>query len=89
MDTLTLEQALSVLPDGEYIHTFRGGGTMMLGANWPRKAITEALEGADAIMLTGPVARSMKHGMCIDDCGMLAIATDADKLDTIDPPEIK
>ena len=38
LEYLTKEQVLKMLPDGEYIHTFRGNG-VLIGADWERKEI--------------------------------------------------
>ena len=86
-DTLTTEQAISVLPDGEYVHTFRGGGGLIIGADWKRADIVEAIEMAGTVLLTGPGARSMKHGICISNGGALYIETDEARLSVLDPQE--
>lgn len=78
---ITAEQAISVLPDGDDIHTFRNlGAGMMLGADWRRDGIIEVLTKAEQIQLTGATARGMGHGMVIDDDGLLFIETDEAKL---------
>ena len=38
---LTVEEALSVIPDAEFIHTVIVGGSMMLGADWDREDVVE------------------------------------------------
>ena len=86
-DTLTTEQAISVLPDGEYVHTFRGGGGLIIGADWKRADIVEAITKAGTVYLTGAGSRSMKHGICIDHGGALYIETDEARLSVLDPQE--
>ena len=61
---LTKGQALSVLPDGETIHTFLNPGFGLVGADWSREDIIEKIQNSDIIELTGEMARSTGHGMC-------------------------
>ena len=61
---ITAEQAISVLPDGESIHTFYNPGFGLVGADWDKADITDKLRRSDIIELTGPAARGMNHGIC-------------------------
>lgn len=61
---ITIEQAISVLPDGDTVHTFRNPGFGLIGADWSKEGITDKLRKSDIIELTGPAARGMNHGMC-------------------------
>jgi len=73
---LTAEQAIAMLPEGERVHTFRNpAGGMMLGADWPRDKIEQAIRQTEHRELTGKVATSMGHGLVIDNDGPLFIAT--------------
>ena len=74
-DTLPFDEAVAFLPDGDRVHTFRGSGPMMLGADWQRDKLIAAMRKADAVHITGEFAQSMKHGLAIYDGGMLFIAT--------------
>lgn len=60
---ITKEQAISVLPDGETIHTFLNPGFGLVGADWERDDILDKIEKSDVVELTGPGARGMGHGM--------------------------
>lgn len=62
---ITAEQAISVLPDGESIHTFYNPRFGLVGADWDKADITDKLHSSDVIELTGPAARGMGHGMCV------------------------
>lgn len=62
---ITIEQAISVLPDGDAVHTFYDPGFGFVGADWSKEDITDKLRRSDIIELTGPVARGMGHGMCV------------------------
>ena len=61
---LTPEQAISVLHDGDSVHTFYNPGFGLVGADWSRTDIEDKLKASDIIELTGIVARSMGHGIC-------------------------
>lgn len=57
------EEAVSMLPDSETIHTFVNPGVgMLVGADWDRKDILKAFE-THRPCLTGPQATAMKHGL--------------------------
>lgn len=72
---LTAEEALAMLPDGEYIHTFRGGNGMMIGADWTREQIVAAIRETDHRELAGALATAMGHGLVIRSNGTLFVAT--------------
>lgn len=61
---ITAEQAISVLPDGDSIHTFYNPGFGLVGADWSREDIIEKILNSDIIELTGEMARGTGHGMC-------------------------
>ena len=61
---ITTEQAISVLPDGDSVHTFYNPGFGLIGADWGKEDITDKLRRSDIIELTGPAARGMNHGIC-------------------------
>ena len=61
---ITTEQAISVLPDGDTVHTFYNPGYGLVGADWSKEDITDKLRRSDIIELTGPAARGMGHGIC-------------------------
>lgn len=64
---LNSDEAVSVLPDGDTIHTFLNPlAGAMLGADWDRSEVVEAITKSPCIHLTGPMARSMKHGLAIE-----------------------
>lgn len=72
---LTPEQAIAMLPDGEYVHTFRGGGGMMVGCDMQRERIEAAIRETKERELSGPMATAMGHGLVILNDGRLFIAT--------------
>ena len=61
---ISYEQAISILPDGDYIHTFYNAPFGLIGADWNRDDILDKLRNSDIIELTGEQAKTMEHGMC-------------------------
>lgn len=90
---LSAEQAISLLPEGDEIHTFYNMPFGVLGADWSRQKVIDKLKESDKIEITGEMARSMKHGIAVynDDTkrqsDVLFIETDENKLDAFDPIE--
>ena len=87
---LTKEEAISVLPQGESIHTFYNPGFGLVGADWSREDIIDKIQKSDIIELAGKKARGMNHGICVYDKDtkhlsvILFIETDESKLSVID-----
>ena len=92
---LTKEEAISVLPSGESIHTFYNLGFALVGADWSREEIIDKIQKSDFIEATGKSARGMNHGMCAYDkntkylSDVLFIETDESKLSVIDKGEAR
>ena len=90
---LTKEEAMSVLPKKESIHTFYNPGFGLVGADWSREDIIDKIQKSDIIELTGALARGMNHGICAYDkdtkylSDVLFIETDESKLSVIDKGE--
>jgi hypothetical protein len=64
-ELLTFEQAVAMLPDGEWIHTFsNAAGFVLVGADWSREDVIEAIrtKGAEK---SGPMATGTNHGICL------------------------
>ena len=87
---ITYKQAVSILPDGEYVHTFINNAIGLIGADWSREGILEKLRSSEVIELTGEQARGMGHGMCAYNkdakwqSQLLFIETDEEKLAALD-----
>ena len=68
-DTLTYDEAVACLGDGDRIHTFRNPApSMMLGADWDRVEVLDVLKKAaedDAVGVSGPMAQATKHGLVV------------------------
>ena len=59
---LTAEEAISILPDGEYVHTTYQTGFVFVGADWDREDIIDKIQNSEKREITGPNARAMGHG---------------------------
>ena len=86
---LTVEQAESVLPGGDSIHTFFNPGFGLIGADWDRKDILEQLKRVNRIEICGKNAKKLGHGICAynDGCAhdsVLFIETDMDRLEKLE-----
>ena len=90
---ITFEEAVSLLPDGEYVHTFYNATFGLIGADWSKDEILDKLRKSDVIELTGSLARSMGHGMCAYNndakwhSEILFIETDVERLEEMDGGE--
>lgn len=72
---LTKEEALKMLPDRDYIHTFRNSGITLIGADWSKEEMLKAIEKYE-FELTGEQATNMEHGMAFkDELGWVFVET--------------
>jgi len=62
---ITNEQALDILADGEQVHTFRGGNGFMLGGNWDREDLIEAIRESERVEIGGAACQSLGHGLVV------------------------
>ena len=69
---LTPEQALSMLGDGDSIHTFRSAGPMLLGCDWDRDKLEEAIRG-NRCEIGGDACKGMNHGLVVAVDGWLFV----------------
>lgn len=89
---ITADEAIALLPEGEYIHTFRQSG-VLIGADWLREEVIDLIKKSDCLELTGGMARSLDHGLAIYDydaklmSDILFVETDMEKLQALDPDE--
>lgn len=86
------DQAISLLPEGNEIHTFINVGFGLVGADWSRDDIIMKIRSVDYREIAGSSARSMKHGLALWSHGakqddILFVETDMDKLDRLYPEE--
>lgn len=90
---ITAEEAISLLPEGNEIHTFYNVPFGLIGADWDRADIIQKLTEADKIEIAGETARSMGHGLAVYNndtqwqSEVLFVETDKDKLNIFDSAE--
>ena len=82
---LTPDEAISLLPEGEYVHTQRNpSGGMFLGCDFERDSAIETIRDAEEIEVGGPHCRAMRHPIVVWKKGEvgrpLFLEADMDKL---------
>lgn len=88
---ITVEEAVDLLPKGDYIHTFFNMPFGLLGADWNREDVIDTLKTSDKIELTGEQARGLGHGLAVynndtkKQSEILFVETDMKKLLSFDP----
>lgn len=81
---LTTEQALSLISDKEYIHTFISLPNVLIGAEWKREDIVRAIYEHSCEM-GGEMCRKMGHGLAIlKGNDPMFVEVDDDALDKFD-----
>lgn len=60
---VTKEELIGLLPPGDTIHTFIETNGMLIGADWSREKIINAIQRADIFGITGDLARGYSHGI--------------------------
>lgn len=88
-DVLSVDQAISILPSDDQIHTFYNPVFGLVGADWKRDEIIDKLTKSDNIVLTGSRARGMGHGIAAYNNGayqseVLFIETDEEKVKALE-----
>lgn len=90
---LTAEEAISILPDGDYVHTTYQTGFVFVGADWSRKEIIEKIKKSEKREITGPHARAMRRGLALYPQGakfqsdILFVETDMKRLEELEGKE--
>lgn len=82
---LSAEEAISVLPEGDNIHTFRSAGTALLGADWMRKELINTISES-LCEVGGEACRAMRHGLVVwtQKANPLFVECDDEKLGQIE-----
>lgn len=77
---LTKEQAISLIGDGQDIHTFRSGHGILVGADHSRKELLESIERAKLIEIGGEACKRMGHGLVVWTSNTDPLFVQADKV---------
>lgn len=87
---LTADEAISVLPEKEDIHTFINVAFNLVGADISRCDLEDRLMKADFIEVCGEQARSLGHGICfynksaLYQSDIIFVETDEEKLKALE-----
>ena len=66
------------------VHTLMGGGGMMMGCDYDLTSVKKHFKVAEAICLSGPNMRSMRHGVAfLEKDQWTFLETDKEKIDAI------
>ena len=90
---ITVQEAISLLPASENVHTFYNEPLALIGADWTKDEIIDEIRRADIIELTGEESRKLNHGIAIYKKGtkrqdeILFIETDPERLERFDPQD--
>ena len=84
---LKYDEAVTLLPDRDSIHTFYNEAWGLIGADWSRKEILDKLSQPESVIeLTGKQACAVKHGIAVYNKNakyqreILFVETDEEKL---------
>jgi len=87
-ETLTLDEAIAALPEGDRIHTYLNPAAgMMLGADWDRAEVLRALRESPEIRVTGDMAQSMGHGIAVWERNRIVFIATSRRTDGKEPPD--
>lgn len=62
---ITVDEAISILNEGECIHNMVQSACFLLGANHNRSDVLKALDDADQILLGGPECQALGHPIVV------------------------
>ncbi len=63
---LTAEEAISLLPEGPYVHNYKNPGVgLMIGIDFERDSAEECIRNAVQCEIGGPGCKSMKHALVV------------------------
>jgi hypothetical protein len=63
-----IEEAIERIGDGKHIHTFRSSAFALIGADWDRDDLIEAMR-ASGVVEAGPQACALGHTIAIENQG--------------------
>lgn len=63
---LSFDEAVKMLPDRDAVHTLSNPNGMLIGADWSRKRLLDAM-ALHGVELSGPEATRMGHGLAMFD----------------------
>lgn len=85
---ITTAEAISLLPLYDSIHTFRSSSFALIGADWSRKALIDAIKTSEC-EIGGEQCKRMGHGLVVHSGGPLFVEVDKDKLQALEDSKQK
>jgi hypothetical protein len=84
--TLTPDQAESLLPPGERVHSFINPACGLVGCGVARHRAIARIREAKLLELGGPSAKQMGHALVVHDCirGYSLFETDMEKVEAME-----
>lgn len=64
---LTVEEAISLLPHGRFVHNFANPGGMLVGCDYETPEAHRAIKAAKLLEIGGPTCKSMNHALVVHD----------------------
>jgi hypothetical protein len=84
---LTVDEALGLLRDGQYVHNYRNPSAgMFIGCDWDREEAERAIRNAHALELGGDNCKRMKHALVVWESknDLSFFETDVDKVSSLE-----
>jgi len=83
---ITPEEAIALLNEGEFIHTFRNPSGLLIGCDLNRQSLIDRINSNPKnLQIGGDAYRQLNHALILEDNGYLFIETIAEKLNEFDP----
>ena len=82
---ITKTQAIELLLEGETVHILRSGSSMLIGCDWSRDGVINAInKHSDTLEIGGDVCKSMGHALVLNDGELLFIESDKTKVEQLE-----
>jgi len=83
---ITPEEAIALLNEGEFIHTYRNPAGMLIGCDIKRQDLIDRINAnPEKLQIGGDACRQINHALVLEENGYLFIETNAEKLNEFDP----
>lgn len=83
---LTEKQAKKLIGKRKDIHTFRSGTGILMGCDWSRKSLMEAIANSKLIEIGGDQCKKMGHGLVVwtSDYNPLFVEVDKEEIQKLE-----
>lgn len=89
---LTADEAISLLPDGEYVHNYINNVPgLFIGCDYDRADAEKHIRDAIACEISGPGCKGMKHALAVwsSKNNVSFFATDMDKVEAMEHSKVQ